>query len=217
MTATLISLNIGMPKVLGLWRGQEVLSGFEKLPASEPSVFVSKTGIVGDGQADLENHGGEDKAVYAYPASNWPWWENEKQLACRPGLFGENLTLGDLDETRVHLGDRFAWGDAILEVSQPRAPCFKLGIYTGRPDLPAVMTLSGRCGWYYRVIQEGNAPSSGVLSRIVCTDTPTIRDAFTAVFVAKPDLAMLQRIKLVQALSPAWYHQVDKRIAAANR
>jgi len=217
MTATLISLNIAMPKRLGMWHGEEVLSGFDKQPVSVASVFVGKTGIVGDGQADLENHGGEDKAVYAYPAVNWPWWESEKQLACRAGLFGENLTLGDLDESQVHLGDRFAWGDAVLEVSQPRAPCFKLGIYTGRSDLPAVMTLSGRCGWYFRVTKEGAAPSSGVLSRIVCTDAPSVREAFTAVFAPKSDMMMLQRIKLAQATSPAWCRQVDKRIAAVNR
>ncbi|GAA0525465.1 MOSC domain-containing protein YiiM [Rhizomicrobium palustre] len=216
MNVPILSLAIGQPKPLGVWRGEEVLSGFDKQPVTEEHVFVTATGIRGDGQADLENHGGADKAVYAYPALNWPWWENEKRLACRPGLFGENLTLGEVDETNVYLGDRFSWGDVILEVSQPRAPCFKLAMYTGRPEIPAAMTLSGRCGWYFRVVQEGEAPSRGALTRLVCTESVTVRDAFSYVFTPKPDVVMLERIKHAPGISDAWLYQVSKRIAAAN-
>lgn len=218
MQVPLLSCNVAMPKVIGLWRGQEVLSGFDKQPVAHAVVFVSKTGIAGDGQADLENHGGDDKAVYAYPSVNWPWWQNQKQLSCRPGLFGENLTLGSIDETTVHLGDRFLWGDVVLEVSQPRAPCFKLGIYTDRPELPAAMTMSGLCGWYFRVLQTGNAPSGGCLQRIhEAENAASIREAFTAVFAKQPDLALLQRVQSSPAVSLAWRHQIDKRIAAVKR
>ncbi|MDR3526933.1 MAG: MOSC domain-containing protein [Rhizomicrobium sp.] len=217
MTATLLSLNVGMPKIIGKWHGAAVLSGFDKQPVISKTVIVTATGIHGDGQADLENHGGVDKAVYAYPARNWPWWEKEKQLLCRAGLFGENLTLGDLDEANVYIGDRFAWGDVIVEVCQPRAPCFKLAIYTGRADLPLAMTLSGRCGWYFRVVKEGTAPTTGALTRIVRADAPSVQEAFSAVFAKTADRALLQRIKQTPALSEAWQHQVDRRLGAVNR
>ena len=217
MTATLISLNIGLPKIIGSWHGASVLSGFDKHPVTSGTVFVSKTGIRGDGQADLDNHGGADKAVYAYPVLNWPWWESEKQLPCRAALFGENLTLGDLDETNVHIGDRFAWGEVVLEVCQPRAPCFKLAVYTGRADLPQAMTLSGRCGWYYRVVNEGTAPATGALTRIVRADAPSVKEAFRAVFAKIADHALLYRIKEAPALSEAWQHQIDRRLTAVNR
>ncbi len=217
MTATLLSLNVGLPKIIGSWHGEAVLSGFDKRPVASRTVVVEKTGIRGDGQADLKNHGGADKAVYAYPALNWPWWETEKRLSCRPGLFGENLTLGNLDETTVYLGDRFAWGEVVLEVCQPRAPCFKLGLYTGRADLPQIMTVSGRCGWYFRVVTQGAAPADGALTRVVRADAPSVREAFHAVFAKTPDLVLLQRIKQTPAVSKAWQHQVDRRLAAANR
>jgi MOSC domain-containing protein YiiM len=217
MTATLLSLNIGMPKIIGSWHGAKVLSGFDKCPVDSDTVFVTKTGIRGDGQADLDNHGGEDKAVYAYPALNWPWWQTEKHLACRPGIFGENLTLGDLDEATVFIGDRFAWGEVVLEVCQPRAPCFKLGVYTGRAELPQVMMQSGRCGWYYRVLKEGFAPAQGALLRIACAEAVSVREAFQAVFAKTPDLALLLRIKQTPALSEAWQRQIDRRLGSANR
>ena len=215
--APLLSLNIGTPKVIGLWHGEEVLSGFDKRPVAQAAVFVGKTAIAGDGQADLENHGGVDKAVYAYPALNWPWWEREKRLSCRPGLFGENLTLGGPGEADVYIGDRFSWGEAVLEVSQPRSPCFKLAVYTGRPELAQAMTVSGRCGWYFRVVKEGTAPAAGVLTRIVCTKSVSVRDAFTAVFSPRRDMDLLHGIKDAPGLSQAWRRQVEKRLAAANR
>lgn len=211
MNLTLVSLNVALPKVIGRERGEDILSGIDKQPVSG-MVFVRNMGIDGDGQADLENHGGTDKAVYAYPVANWSWWEREHGLSCRPALFGENLTLSGGDETDVHIGDRFAWGDAVLEISQPRAPCSKLGIHTGRSEVPNVMTLAARCGWYLRVVKEGAAPASGVLERIVESDSPSVRDSFAAVFVAAPDLGLLQRIHAAPALSQAWQKRVIKKL-----
>jgi MOSC domain-containing protein YiiM len=217
MTTTLLSLNVSLPKIIGTWRGAPVLSGFDKRPVESERVFVSKIGIQGDGQADLDNHGGFDKAVYAYPVRNWPWWEKEKQLSCRAGLFGENLTLGELDEASVFIGDRFAWGEVMLEVCQPRAPCFKLAVYTGRNDIPQAMTKFGFCGWYYRVVKEGMAPATGTLTRVVRAEAPSVREAFHAVFAKVADPTVLHRIKKTPALSVAWQHQVDRRLGAVNR
>jgi MOSC domain-containing protein YiiM len=208
----LLAVNCGLPKVLGHWHGEPVLSAFDKRPVSAATVMVRSLAIDGDGQADLEVHGGIDKAVYAYPASNWPWWETEMQLACRPGLFGENLTVGNSDEEAVHIGDRFAWGDVVLEVSQPRAPCFKLAMFTKRAGCPHAMTASARCGWYFRVLQEGSAPVCGKLTRVHESGSPTVKQAFAAVFWTAPDLGALRRIHEAQALAAAWRKQVAKRI-----
>ncbi len=217
MTAfSLISVNIARPRVIARRHGTDVLSGIDKRPVTGGTVLVGGSGIEGDGQADLENHGGIDKAVYAYPAANWAWWESEAEIACRPGLFGENLTLSGGDETEVRIGDRFAWGDVVLEVSQPRAPCFKLGIHLSRPDAPQVMTLAGRCGWYLRVAREGAAPVGGDLVRVVSSDSPTVREAFCAVFSSALDMALLRRIHEAPALSPAWRRQVEKKQRAAS-
>jgi len=208
----LLAVNVGLPKPLGLWHGEPVLSAFDKQKVTSATVMVRSLAIDGDGQADLEVHGGVDKAVYAYPAANWPWWESQHQLSCRPGLFGENLTVDGGDEDSVHIGDRFAWGDVLLEVSQPRAPCFKLAIYTGRANGPYAMTASARCGWYFRVLQQGAAPVDGKLIRVAETDFPTVRQAFAALFWPAPDRAALQRIHAAPGLAAGWRKQVAKRI-----
>lgn len=214
MELELVSLNIALPKVVGQERGEDILSGIDKRPVTTGAVFVRNMGIEGDGQADLENHGGTDKAVYAYPTIHWSWWEREHGLPCRPALFGENLTLSGADEAQVHIGDRFAWGEVVLEISQPRAPCFKLGIHTGMSGAPNVMTQAARCGWYLRVVKEGMAPASGTIRRIVESDAPSVRDTFAAVFMARPDLSQLQRIHATTTLSQAWQKQVVKKLRA---
>lgn len=215
MTISLISLNVALPSVIGTWHGEEVVSAIAKKPVTVNGVFVGRTAIEGDAQADLVYHGGEDKAVYVYSADNWEWWQDKKKLACHPGLFGENLTLRGVDEKTVRIGDCFAWGDVVLEVSQPRVPCLKLSIHTDRADVSAAMTLSARCGWYCRVLKEGSAPSMGTLTQSAGVEEgPTIHEAFTAVFGAKPDIMRLQKIKVASRLAKAWQRQVDKRIAS---
>jgi len=210
---SILSVNIGLPAVIGTVNGEAVVSGIAKHPAASDSVFVRRLGIEGDGQADLEAHGGIDKAVYAYPSEHWPWWQAEKQLVCAPNSFGENLTLFGGDESAVRIGERFGWGEAILEISQPRAPCFKLAIHTKRADAPQAMTLSARCGWYLRVIAEGEAPTRGTtLTRIAAGDGPTVREAFVAVFSRTADREALRRIHEAPALSDAWKLSIGRKI-----
>jgi MOSC domain-containing protein YiiM len=214
MELELVSLNIGMPAIIGQEHGDDVWSGIAKRPVTEGSVLVRNFGISGDGQADLENHGGTDKAVYAYPTANWAWWQREYGLSCGPATFGENLTLTGADESDIRIGDRFAWGEVVLEVSQPRAPCSKLGLHTGRSEVPHWMTLAARCGWYLRVVREGVAPASGILTRVVESDSPSISEAFAAVFAAAPDSLLLQRIHGAPALSQAWRKRTAKKLRA---
>lgn len=210
----LVSMNVGQPKVIACIHGESVLSGIDKQPVTGESVLVDTNGIEGDGQADLENHGGPEKAVYAYPVENWPWWQSEHHLVCRPATLGENLTLSGADEGQIRIGDRFSWGEVMLEVSQPRAPCFKLAIHTGHPEAPQAMTLSARCGWYLRVVKPGRAPVQGDLVRVLETDSPTVRETFATVFSPRPDMALLRRIHGVSALSPAWRLRAAKKIGA---
>lgn len=216
MELRLLSVNVAEPQVIGLVHDEAVRSGIAKRPLDQKSVFVAATNIAGDGQADLSVHGGIDKAVYAYPTDHWPWWEREKMLPCAAATFGENLTLQGADETVVAIGDRFRWGDAILEISQPRAPCFKLAIHTARPDAPQLMTLSGRCGWYFRVAREGEAPASGgSLVRVFESGGPSVREAFGAVFDPHVETDRLRRVEAATGLAESWRNPVFRRLLRA--
>jgi len=218
MNLRILSVNIARPRIIGMWNGEAVLSGIAKTPVAANTLFVGRTNIEGDGQADLSVHGGPDKAVYAYPSAHWPWWENEKHLACGPATFGENLTLEGADENDVVIGDRFRWGDAILEVSQPRAPCYKLAVHTARPDAPQLMTLSARCGWYLRVIAEGTAPArDAAMERIVQSDGPSVRDAFRALFDPRISTDVRRRVRDTPALAEAWRRGLAAKLANSAR
>jgi MOSC domain-containing protein YiiM len=212
---SILSVNVGLPSVIGAANGEDVLSGIVKRAVEADSVLVRTLGIEGDGQADLEAHGGVDKAVYAYPSDHWGWWEKEKNLSCAPNTFGENLTLAGGDERLVRIGDQFRWGEAILEISQPRAPCFKLGIHTKRPDVPQAMTLSARCGWYLRVISGATVPvRHATLARIATRGGPSVRETFVALFSRAPDGEALRRIHDAPGLAEAWRHAINRKIAA---
>lgn len=177
---------------------------------------VDTTNIAGDGQADLTVHGGADKAVYAYPADHWPWWKAEAGFDAAPASFGENLTLRGADEHAIRIGDQFAWGQVILEVSQPRAPCFKFAMFTGREDLPARMTVSTRTGWYFRVLQPGSAPLKGTLARLHTRENqPSVREAFIAVYHPRVMSDVAEKVLAAPALSGAWREGLHKRLAAA--
>lgn len=209
-----MSVNVGRPRIIALMNGEPVLSGIGKRAIAQSQIFVGRTNIDGDGQADLTVHGGVDKAVYAYSASHWPWWEREHHLACSPGTFGENLTLETGDETEIRIGDRFAWGDAELEVAQPRAPCFKFAIHTQRPDAAALMTTSGRCGFYFRVMKEGMAPAdAGALERVFASEGATVREAFFAV-LGRSRIENLHQVLASPGLAASWRAAVEKRLIA---
>lgn len=216
MRLAVLAVSVSKARAIGTHQGETVISGIGKKPVAG-DVFVRRLGIEGDGQADLTVHGGADKAVYAYPSEHWPWWEEEKKLSCGPATFGENLTLAGADENGVSIGDRFRWGDAILEVSQPRAPCYKLAMHTMRPDAPQAMTISTRCGWYFRVIEEGKAPSrDATLERIARGNAPSVHDAFRALFDRHTDETMLLRLRDAPALAESWRRPLAAKIARSG-
>ena len=215
MKLRILSVNVGRPRIIALLNEEPVLSGIGKRPAGRERVFVDKLNIDGDGQADLTVHGGFDKAVYAYCASHWPWWETEHQLPCMPGTFGENLTLESGDEMEICIGDRFRWGEVELEVAQPRAPCFKFTIHTQRNDAAQLMTVSGRCGFYLRVVREGFAPvDNAALERVHASGAANVREAFFAVLGKAPDSASLRHVLQAHGLAENWVSAVGRRLAA---
>lgn len=118
-------------------------------------VWLGKTNLVGDGQADLKLHGGPDKAVLAYVAEHYSFWRKELRLDLQYGAFGENFTISGLTENEVCIGDVYAVGEAVVQVSQPRQPCSKLARRWKMDDLVQRVHTSGRTGWYFRVLKEG--------------------------------------------------------------
>jgi len=205
LSLRLLSVNVSRPRIIGEHNGEEILSAIDKKPVLGTSIEVKRINLAGDAQANLEKHGGPDKAVYAYSADNWPWWEREHRFACHAGAFGENLTLAGGDECAVSIGDVFSWGDVELEVSQPRVPCHKLQFYSRRDDIGALMTLSGRCGWYFRVRRTGLAPlTEGTLLRINGGSSPSVRDTFAAAFDRRLEPRQRAAIADVPMLSEAW-------------
>ncbi len=214
MELRLRSVNVALPSLLATVHGEAILSGIAKRPLTGASVFVRRANLDGDGQADLSVHGGADKAVYAYPVENWPWWQGEHALACKPGTFGENLTTQGADEDDVAIGDRFAWGDALLEVSQPRAPCFKFALHTGRSDTPALMTVSARGGFYRRVIAEGEAPLGAALVRAEAGGGPSVREAFAAALHPRIATEEMRRVQQSPVLAEAWRNMIARRLGS---
>ncbi|MBW4082197.1 MOSC domain-containing protein [Paenibacillus sp. S150] len=148
-----ISLNVGKPKTVD-YRGKPLETGIYKLPA-EGKVQLHLEGFAGDGQADLVNHGGADKAVCVYPIEHYAFWEQWLGKSLEYSAFGENITASGLLETEVCIGDVYEIGSALLQVSQPRFPCFKLAQKHGPADMPAQVLNTGYSGFYFRVLREG--------------------------------------------------------------
>ncbi len=204
MRLTLHSVNVGQPAAIGEIDGAPVISAISKQPVSATTISLQEATLEGDGVADRRVHGGPDKAVYAYPNDHWDWWTAEAGLKTFPGAFGENLTLEGATEHEVQIGDVFKWGDALLQVSQPRAPCYKFRMYTGRDDAAARMTISGRCGWYFRVLQTGTVPTSGVLERIETGAGASVYMAFMAAFNRRFSRDTRAQIAADPALAADW-------------
>ena len=171
----IISVNVGSVRQLGRVRGKPIYSGFVKKPVTG-EVKVGKLNLEGDRQADLTVHGGIDKAVYAYPSEHYPFWvEKYPDMEIPWGSFGENLTPEGLLESEVHLGDRLGVGSAELEVTQPRFPCYKLGLRFGTQAILKTFLDSERSGYYLKVLREGKVKAGDSIRTIeVNENSPTI-------------------------------------------
>jgi MOSC domain-containing protein YiiM len=215
-TAQIVGAFVGTPAQIGEVRGRPVVSAIAKAPVAAAELALSRTNLDGDRQADLSVHGGPDKAVYVYPAVHYPAWQADG-FAVEVGGFGENLTVAGLTEDDVRLGDAWRWGEALVEVSQPRAPCYKLSLHTGRKDVGPHMLATGRCGWYLRVLEQGVVPTGGrlVLERRD-PEAPTLAETFAAMFdderVATTDV--VARVLASPALAAGWREPLLARRAA---
>lgn len=213
----LVSVNVAMPEILGLHRGRPVRSGIAKHPvdaAREPWLRLDTVNLEGDGQADLEVHGGPDKAVYAYPSEHLPAWSEELGEPLGPGAFGENLTTEGWVEDDVRIGDRWAWGDALLEVCQPRWPCFKLAMHRRRGDIGRLLRDSGRTGWYLRVLRTGRVPVGGPV-RVVGRhpDATTVHDVHEAARPGRAPSTVIETFLALDPLADEWKLMLADRLA----
>jgi MOSC domain-containing protein YiiM len=153
MSGRLLSVNVGTPREIE-WLGRRETTSIWKAPI-EGRVAVRGVNVAGDDQADREVHGGPDKAVYAYAREDSDWWERELGRSLEHGNFGENLTVSGIDVTAAVVGERWEVGSTILEVAQPRIPCWKLGARMADPSFPVHFAAAGRPGAYLRIIEEG--------------------------------------------------------------
>lgn len=180
-------------------------TSFNKSPV-EGWVSVTAAGIAGDEQADKKNHGGIDKAVLFYSADHFDYWQNQLGVpAIAPGAFGENLTVSGMDESTVCIGDRLSINDVILEVSQPRQPCWKLARHWHLPELPKQVVQSGFCGWYCRVIKNGRIKLETPIA-LVANPNPKwpVRRAHQVFHQSPVNAATLNELLSLTALSNAW-------------
>jgi MOSC domain-containing protein YiiM len=212
----LLSVNVGQPQIIGKYRGQPVRSGIKKRPVDVQELALDWTNLAGDGQADLRVHGGPDKAVYAYPSEHLPLWsrEMERDPGFGPGAFGENLTVRGWFEDEVRIGDIWAWGDALLQVVQPRFPCYKLTIAVENTRIAKPFIASGRTGWYLRVLQPGTVPVVGPIT-VIDRDTAgvTVLDSHRAL-VGDEGPDRIERVLAVEALAASWREGLQRRLAA---
>ena len=211
----LISVNAGFPRDL-VWHGRSVTTAIFKQPVNG-RVALRKLNLDGDRQADLTVHGGEHKAVYCYPFEHYEYWRSE--LSGRPlpmGMFGENFTLDGLLEESVHLGDRFAVGSAEVIVTQPRLPCYKLGIGFEADDMVKRFFLSRRTGFYLAVAREGEAAAGDdieLLSRdLAGVPVAVITRLYAEKRYAEADLAWVRSALQVAALPESWKQYFRKRL-----
>jgi MOSC domain-containing protein YiiM len=200
----IVSLNVGMPREV-VWKGVTVKTGIFKEPVAGP-VTISKLNLAGDKQADLTVHGGFEKAVYAYPAEHYEHWRQElPDVSFSWGKFGENLTTEGLQEDALCIGDRVKAGSAILMVTQPRMPCYKLALRFERDDIIKRFLMSGRSGFYFSVIEPGEL-SAGSKVEILSRDPNrvTVADIGRLYLGQTRDLDRLERAINVSALPENW-------------
>ncbi len=207
----LLSLNVGRPRQVDTPRGP-VLTAIWKSPV-EGRVALRRFNLAGDQQADLTVHGGEAKALYLYPSEHYSFWHEEfPGMDLPPGVFGENLTTEGVIEQEAQIGDRFRIGSCVLQVSQPRMPCFKLALRFGRPDMVKRFWLSGRSGIYFSIVEEGEMGAGDEIvpvSRV--PDGITVAELVKLYRDPAPDPARVQ-VALDAPLAGSWKTELRERL-----
>jgi MOSC domain-containing protein YiiM len=208
----LISINVGLPRIVTV-NGDPVSTGIFKEPVAG-RVMLRTLNLDGDRQADLSVHGGPSKAVYVYPAEHYDYWKRELPgMDLSWGMFGENFTSAGLFESDVNIGDRFSVGSAVVMVTEPRMPCYKLGIKFGRADMVKKFLASERTGFYFAVLQEGEVGAGDPIELIETTDDSVRVSDITRLYTRdKRNLELLRRATRVKALPESWKSYFQQRI-----
>jgi ferredoxin-NADP reductase/MOSC domain-containing protein YiiM/ferredoxin len=201
---TLLSVNVGLPKDVS-WQGRTVFTGVFKDPVPG-SRRVGKLNVDGDGQGDLAGHGGEQRAVFVYQIDSYRYWERELgRHDFVYGQFGENFTVEGLADDEVCIGDRYQIGSAILEVTQPRVTCYRVGIRMNDPRIPALLVSHHRPGFYFRVIEEGEVQAGDKIIKLSSgPEQMTVADVDALLYLPGHPRQGLLRALRVAALSPGW-------------
>jgi ferredoxin-NADP reductase/MOSC domain-containing protein YiiM len=211
-----VSVNVGLPREVA-WRGRTVRTGIWKEPVAG-RVFAARLNLVGDGQADLKGHGGEQRALMVYQLDSYRYWADHLGRSdLVHGIFGENLTVEGLADADVCIGDRYRIGGAIFEVSQPRVTCYRLGLRLDNPQMPALVVSHRRPGFYFRVIEEGEIGAGDGIEKIA--DGPeriSVTDIDALLYSADHPIEALRRATRIPALSPGWQRSMMALLDAAE-
>jgi len=210
-----LSVNVGLPREVP-WQGKRVTTGIFKEPI-QGRVMMHRLNLDGDQQADLTVHGGVSKAVYAYPSEHYSYWRTELPgMDLSSGMFGENFTTEGLLENAVYIGDRFRIGETEVTVTEPRMPCYKLGIKFGRADMIKRFLASRRTGFYFAVMRDGMVGAGDAMELIGREQQEiSVADITRLYAFEKDDVKGLRRAIEVEALPESWKgyfeHQLEKQ------
>ena len=215
-TVRIVSLNVGLPRLV-MRDGEPVSTGIFKEPVAG-RVRLRTLNLDGDRQADLSVHGGPEKAVYVYPSEHYSFWKRELPDTDLPwGMFGENFTIEGMLETETNIGDRFRIGSAEVMVTQPRMPCYKLGIRFGRTDIIKRFLISERTGFYLSVLKEGEV-GVGDEFQLIEKNVSGVRvvDVTRLYSSEKGNVALMQRAIATEALPNSWREYFLKRLQGGH-
>jgi MOSC domain-containing protein YiiM len=209
----IVSVNVGLPRTVR-WKRRDVTTGIFKEPI-KGRISLRRLNLDGDRQADLSVHGGATKAVYAYPLEHYAFWREELRQELPFGAFGENLTVEGLPlEEEVAVGDRFRIGTAELVVTQPRVPCYKLGLRFGREDMVRRLLASRRTGYYLAVEVEGDVGAGDRVETLARHPARTPVAEIIRVYASdRDDLETIERLVVVDALPKDWRRYFEKKLA----
>ncbi|MBZ9961370.1 MOSC and FAD-binding oxidoreductase domain-containing protein [Mesorhizobium sp. BR1-1-14] len=202
--ARLLSVNVGLPRNIS-WNDRTVYTGIFKNPVAG-RCRVGRLNLDGDGQGDLAGHGGEQRAVFVYQIASYRYWQKHlNRTDFVYGQFGENFTVEGLPDDAVCIGDRFRIGGALFEVTQPRVTCYRVGIRMDEPRMPALLTSSGRPGFYFRVLQEGDVGAGDEILKVgEANERVTVAELNALLYSPEHPRVELERAARIKALSPGW-------------
>jgi MOSC domain-containing protein YiiM len=211
--AKLISINLGLPRIV-MSNGDPVSTGIFKEPVAG-RVMLRTLNLDGDGQADLSVHGGPSKAVYVYPSEHYDYWKRELPGIQLPwGMFGENFTTAGLFESELNIGDKFRVGSAVVVVTEPRMPCYKLAIRFGRPDIVKRFLASESTGFYFAVLREGDVGGGDSIQLMEASEDSLRVSHVTQLYTReKHNTELLRRAIDVEALPESWRSYFQHRLA----